>query len=493
MDPRYTSPGIAAIWTPQARNFLERDIWLQVMEAQRELGMPIPEEAIADYLRITRESAERDPDSEDGTLEQLDITELEKQTRHDLYARLRWFNEAAGHDYAHRGLTSADVVENTTQLQIMASAGCMANSVEQVIYRLVELIEATKYTPLVARTHGRPAQLTTLGKRAADWMQELTHGVGMLQEIGELYPFRGIRGAVGTYTDLAHSMLTHQLDPADTPPEVDARWVSALAAASEVENRVAKRAWEVPQLAHSVGQCYPRSQDLPLVGAILQVAGACASFATAIRLMAMQGLVVEVVDEHVGSSAMPHKRNPRYSERIIGLSVVARGYASMLQELSGMAWLEGDVSTSCTRRIGWPGLYHTVDTMLANMAFVLDHLRFDGHALKDEVDTWMPELASGALLAAMVDAGMSRTDAHSLLNHHYAQIGGPDPESQRTLTLVYHLEQDEACPLTREQVIAAMDPARLIGMAPMIAEALATRAAGTLEEPRDQSWPGDLI
>lgn len=492
MDPRYTSPSIEPIWTPQARNYLERDIWIEVMQAQRELGMPIPEEAIDDYRRIARESTERDPDSEDGSLELLDIAELEKQTKHDLYARLRWFNEAAGHDYAHRGLTSADLVENVLQVQVLASLGGIAMEAEQVIYRLVDLIDGTKMVPLVARTHGRPAQLTTIGKRAADWLQELAHALGMMTEIGELYPFRGVRGAIGTYTDLAHSMVSHQLNQ-HVEGEVDGPWVSALSAAAEIEARVAKRAWDTPHLTHSIGQGYPRSQDLPLVAALLQIASACTSFATSIRLMALGDLVIEVGGEHVGSSAMPHKRNPRYSERICGLGVVARGYASMLQELGGMDWLEGDVSTSSTRRIAWPGLLHTVSTMLANMAFVLDHMRFDQHRIKDEVDTWMPEMASGALLAAMVDAGMSRTDAHSLLNHHYGQIGGPDPESQRVLTLVYHLEQDEACPLTREQITLALDPARLVGMAPVVADALARRAQDALEEERDPEWPGDLV
>jgi adenylosuccinate lyase len=154
----------------------------------------------------------------------------------------------------------------------------------------------------------------------------------------------------------------------------------------------------------------PRSGDPPSAGAS-QLAAACGTIATAIRLMATSGLVAENPLAHVGSSAMPHKSNPRYSERICGLQVVARGYAGMLQELAGFQWLEGDVSTSAARRIALPGLFNMVDSMLANTAWVLDHARFDWVAIEAKINKCLPG-GVGALLAAWsrgVWAGRRRT------------------------------------------------------------------------------------
>jgi adenylosuccinate lyase len=488
MDRRYESADVTAIWSDQGRNLVERSIWVEVMRAQREAGIDIPEDQIDAYADLAASQALLDPDHEEALLETQDIAELERETKHDLYARLRWFNESVGGDHAHRGLTSADITENTQQIQIVASAELLLEHAEQVLRRMYERAGVFATVPIVARTHGRPAQLTTIGKRITDWMQELMGAMVTLQGAIEGYVPRGIKGAVGTSADMARTLLSGL--PEGSPAS---RWVAARLAAGTLDDRVSsKLAGETTSML-STGQCYPRSADLPIISATLQLAAACGTVATAVRLMSALGLAVENPDAHVGSSAMPHKSNPRYSERVCSLQVVARGYAGMLQETAGTQWLEGDVSTSAARRIALPGLFHTVDSMLANTAWVLDHLVFDLEAIKDERDLWMPEMASGALLAALVENGVPRQKAHEVLRHHYRQIGGPDCESDRSGTLIYHLTSEDAeFRLTAEQTQAAFDPEMLVGSAVAIVEAVVGAELGELLDA-DPEWPGDLV
>jgi adenylosuccinate lyase len=479
MDKRYVSPDVEEIWSDRGRNLAERMLWVEVMRAQREMGVDIPQDVIDMYADLAASQGELEPDSAEALGEAYDIAELEKETRHDLYARLRWFNESVGADHAHRGLTSSDITENVQQIQIVASAELLMEHAEQVVRRMSTLARDTASVPIVARTHGRPAQLTTVGKRVTDWMQELMGAMVGLQAAAELYAFRGIKGAVGTRADMARTLPASE--GIGTPAErLDAR-VSAI---------VANSAGSMT----STGQCYPRSADLQIVAGASQVAAACATVATAIRLMSALGLVTENPLAHVGSSAMPHKSNPRYSERVCGLQIVARGYAGMLQETAGMQWLEGDVSTSAARRIALPGLFHTVDSMLANVAWILDHMRFDLDAIKDERDPWMPEMASGALLAVLVRRGVPRQKAHELLRHCYQQLGRPDCETQRLLTLAYRLvNEDSEFRLSPEEMEAAFNIDTLVGDAVAIVELVVDAELDEVLADADLTWPGDLV
>lgn len=488
MDKRYQSAEIAEIWSDRNRNHIERRLWVEVMRAQHRLGVDISEDLIDAYGDLAQSQAQLDPDDEDALLEAQDIAELERETGHDLYARLRWFNESVGGDAAHRGLTSSDITENTQQVQIATSAEALMGHAEQVLRRLHKLVGGHADTPIVARTHGRPAQLTTIGKRAADWMQELIAAMLAVSAALEDYPLRGIKGAVGTNADLARVLL-----PGRTHPHDPDRLAAAHAGASALDEEVANGFCGNIGSMLSVGQCYPRSADMSLVAGVLRLAAACGTIATAVRLMSALGLVVENPGQHVGSSAMPHKSNPRYSERVCSLQVVARGYGGMLQDLAGFQWLEGDVSTSAARRIALPGLFHTVDSMLANIAWVLDHMQFDQLAIRAELGLWTPEVASGALLAALVEAGVSRVYAHELLRHHYGQIGSVHSDPQRLLNLIISLESDSACPLTTGEIGAVFDIPTLVGAAPAVARALADTALGELLAEADVDWPGDLV
>lgn len=472
MNARYETQAMAAIWGERARNQTEREIWLAVMRAQQAHGVSIPQEAIDKYRVEAEMLAQCDP-GDPNEIDELDeIAKIEAETKHDLYARMQFFNRLAGHEYIHLGLTSADIVENTQQLQIARSTGVLLDHAEQLLVRLLDAARTGADIPLVARTHGRPAQMTTVGKRTADWTVDVGMAMVSLGNAIDQYAPRGIKGAVGTQQDLADLLSAGgaDLDEAiGTAEMLDDEAMVALGLEGELTVSLA-----------SVGQCYPRGMDLPIAAAAIQLAAACNTICTNVRLWAVLGHASETrAPEQVGSSAMPHKVNPRYAERVHGLTVVARGYFGMLSELAGGQWFEGDVSTSAARRVALPGLFHTVDSILANTAYVLDRLVLDFEALSGDVYQHREELVTGRLMSAAVAAGMPRDQAHRALRN----------VSARTIS---RLATDPDFPLDGAQIEALIDIKSMVRPAAAIAAAMGDTTGADLAE-RDPQWPGDLL
>lgn len=464
---RYDTPAMAGIWGERARNGIERGLWIEVMKAQAQVGLPIPQEAIADYER-SAELLAAWPDGASDLDELAEIAKIEQQTRHDLYARMTFFNRMAGHEYTHWGLTSADIVELAQQIQIGNSVRVLCEHADQVLVRLGGLTELYADAPMVARTHGQPAQVTTIGKRFADWAAALASGILAGEDAMEAYHPRGIKGAVGTMADMQALAQRH------LPERVES------VVAKEIEELVCDSASQ-PALP-SVGQCYPRGLDLPMVATALQVVAACETIAVNVRLWSLLGHAREHQTEgQVGSSAMPHKVNPRYSERVCGLAAVTRGYATMLQSTSGGMWFEGDVSTSSVRRVALPGLFHAADAVVANTAYVLDRLELDEQTIHGDVDENLVKLSSGRLLEALMAAGSTRSQAHDTLRRMMKDGAG---------FLV--TSDDPAHPLHAARIAGLLD-AQLLARP---AAGIARRVAESLSQGRtalDPAWPGDLV
>lgn len=473
MDIRYQTPGMAELWAPQTRNRLERQLWIDIMGAQAAAGVPIPEEHIVHYIEAARDIS----DSHD---ELVQIALIERRTGHDLYARMQYFNSMAGHEDIHLGLTSSDITENVQQTQISASAELLMAHGDQVLRRLVQLALAERMRPMVARTHGQPAQATTLGKRVLDWANELTMALDVLRRAVESRSPRGLVGAVGTRADLAALLHRHRPDPDED---------GALARAQDLDlSLIPWKAHEIEPMG-SVGQCYPRSSDLPVVSAVVQVVSACNTVATNIRLLAVLGHANESrTPTQVGSSAMPHKTNPRYSERVHSLTVVVRGYASMLEQLSGGMWFEGDVSTSAGRRVALPGLFHVADSVLAATATALDRLEFNREAIAEDVRRHRPLLATGLLLEACISKGMARDAAHRLIKDHVDAVMAAGISH----ALVGRMADDPEVPLSFGEIETLLD---LPGLAEPAAFIVHSMLEGLTpdEVETDGSWPGPLL
>ncbi|NJQ01606.1 adenylosuccinate lyase [Streptomyces zingiberis] len=424
---RYASAELAALWSPEYKVTLERQLWLAVLRAQRDLGVEVPEQALADYERV---------------LDQVDlasIAEREKVTRHDVKARIEEFNALAGHEHVHKGMTSRDLTENVEQLQIRRSLELVRDRVVAVLARLARLAADHAELVMAGRSHNVAAQATTLGKRFATAADELLVAHGRLEELLARYPLRGIKGPVGTAQDMLDLLG------------------GDLGRLAELERRVAAHLGFAGAFT-SVGQVYPRSLDYEVVTALVQLAAAPSSLARTIRLMAGHELVTEGFQPgQVGSSAMPHKMNTRSCERVGGLMVILRGYASMTGELAGDQWNEGDVSCSVVRRVALPDAFFALDGLLETFLTVLDEFGVFPAVVSRELDRYLPFLATTKVLMGAVRAGVGRETAHEVVKEHAvaSALAMREKGAERN-ELLDRLAADERIPLDREALAALM-------------------------------------
>ncbi|WP_269857281.1 adenylosuccinate lyase [Streptomyces sp. RPT161] len=424
---RYASAELATLWSPQQKVILERRLWLAVLRAQRDLGIEVPEQALADYERV---------------LEQVDldsIAEREKVTRHDVKARIEEFNALAGHEHVHKGMTSRDLTENVEQLQIRLSLELVRDRTVAVLARLGGLAAEHAELVMAGRSHNVAAQTTTLGKRFATAADELLVAFGRVEELLDRYPLRGIKGPVGTAQDMLDLLG------------------GDAAKLAELETRIAEHLG-FSRAFTSVGQVYPRSLDYEVVSALVQLAAAPSSLAKTIRLMAGHELVTEGFKPgQVGSSAMPHKMNTRSCERVNGLAVILRGYASMTAELAGDQWNEGDVSCSVVRRVALPDAFFAFDGLLETFLTVLDEFGAFPAVIARELDRYLPFLATTKVLMAAVRAGVGREVAHEAIKEHAVAtaLAMREKGAERN-ELLDRLAADERIPLDRAGLEALM-------------------------------------
>jgi adenylosuccinate lyase len=389
---RYASAEVVELWSPVAKVILERRLWLAVLQAQAELGIDVPAGVVGDYERVL---SDVDLDS---------IRDRERVTRHDVKARIEEFNALAGHEHIHKGMTSRDLTENVEQLQMRESLVIVRDRMVAALARLARLATENAELVMVGRTHNVAAQATTLGKRFASAGEELLIALQRIENLLERYPLRGIKGPVGTAQDM--------LDLVDG----DATKLAQL------ESSVARHLG-FDQVVTSVGQVYPRSLDYDVVTALVQAAAAPSSLATTIRLMAGHELVTEGFKAgQVGSSAMPHKMNTRSCERVNGLAVVLRGFATMTGELAGDQWNEGDISCSVVRRVALPGAFFAADGLFQTFLTVLDDFGAYPAVVQRELDRYLPFLATTKVLMAAVRRGVGREVAHEVIREHAVAV-----------------------------------------------------------------------
>jgi len=388
---RYASGPMVDIWSPERKVVLERQLWVAVMRAQHDLGIDLPLEVIEDHVAV---------------IEKVDLASIEARervTRHDVKARIEEFSALAGHERIHAGMTSRDLTENVEQLQVRAALALVRDRMVAALGRLAERAAEHSALVMTGRSHNVPAQATTMGKRFANAGEELLQALRRVDELLVRYPLRGIKGPVGTQQDM--------LDLLGSPEKVEA-----------LEEAVAAHLGFEATLAN-VGQVYPRSLDLDVVAALVQAGSGPASLATTIRLMAGLELATEGFQPgQVGSSAMPHKMNSRSCERINGLLVVLRGHLSMVGELAGDQWNEGDVSCSVVRRVALPDAFLAADGLFETFLTVLADFGAYPAVVHRELERYLPFLTTTKVLMGAVRAGAGREEAHEAIKEHAVSV-----------------------------------------------------------------------
>lgn len=414
---RYSSPEMTALWSPEDKIIMERDLWIAVMKAQSGLGVDIPGEAISAYEEVK---------------EQVDlesIADRERVTRHDVKARIEEFNALAGQEHIHKGMTSRDLTENVEQLQIFRALELSRDKAVAVLSRIGKRADEYQSLVMAGRSHNVAAQATTLGKRFASAADELLVGIERVEDLLGRYPLRGIKGPMGTSQDMLDLMGGNE----DKLTILE----------SEIATHLG-----FSRVFNSVGQVYPRSLDMDALSALVQLGAALSSLSMTIRLMAGNETVTEGFKEgQVGSSAMPHKMNARSCERVGGMQILLRGYLTMAADLAGAQWNEGDVFCSVVRRVALPDAFFTFDGMCETFLTVLDEFGAFPAMIERELDRYLPFLATTRILMASVRAGVGRETAHEVIKEHAVAVALNMRENGGEQDLVQRLAADDRLPL----------------------------------------------
>lgn len=426
LSNRYASAELSNLWSAEEKIIMERQLWIAVMKAQKDLGVEIPAEAIEAY---------------EAVIDQVDLASIadrERVTRHDVKARIEEFNALAGHEHIHKGMTSRDLTENVEQLQIHRSLELVRNKGIAVVAAIGS--RAAQYQSLVmaGRSHNVAAQATTLGKRFATAADEMLVALERVTELLNRYPLRGIKGPMGTAQDMLDLMEGDE------------------ARLSDLETRIAAHLG-FDRVFDSVGQVYPRSLDFDAVSALVQLGSGPSSLSHTIRLMAGTETVTEGFKEgQVGSSAMPHKMNARSCERVGGLQVILRGYLTMVADLSGQQWNEGDVFCSVIRRVALPDAFFAIDGMFETFLTVLDEFGAFPAMIERELERYLPFLATTRILMAAVRAGVGRETAHEVIKENAVAVALNMRENGGDQDLIQRLAADDRLPMTEADLDAAL-------------------------------------
>jgi adenylosuccinate lyase len=470
LSQRYATREMNAIFSEEGKAEYERDLWLAVLKAQKELGLEIPQAAIEAYEEVKTE------------IDLELIKEIEMRIKHDVKAKIEAYCIASGgHEYLHMGMTSRDLTDNVEQLQIKKAGHLILGKYISVLRHLLDKAEEYRHIEMAARTHHQAAQPTLLGRRFAMWTEELHTHLIQFEEYLDSYPLRGIKGAVGTQFDMANLLGSSEK-------------------AGLLEKKVAQSLGFTETL-DAPGQVYPRSLDYKLTSHLAALASACESFAKTIRLMAGYELVTEGFKEgQVGSSVMPHKMNTRSTERICAFSHLLKMHSDGASRIAGDQWEEGDVSCSALRRVIIPDAYYASDGLVETALTVLNQMGAYPAVIEEELDRYLPFLATTSILGVALQHGLGREKAHSIIKKHaIAEALRMREQGTRENNLVPLLAQDPdfmMAGITSDELSETLkDRTRFIGNSYNQIDAVKTKAQPLLKRHAAQARyePGDIL
>jgi len=438
LSQRYASPAMQALWGDRRRIGLWRRLWLALLEIQRELGLDIPERAVAE-LR--------------GHLDDADLeraAEHEKRIRHDVMAHVHHLGEQApaARPFIHLGATSAYVTDNADLILMREGLQLLLGRVAAVLVALAKPARRYRDVPCLAYTHFQPAQLTTVGKRITLWMQELLlDAEELLHRLGTLQ-FRGVKGTTGTQA----SFLELFDGDDDKVRELDARVAAQMG---------------FTRVFPITGQTYPRKQDAQVLAALAGVAQSAAKFATDLRLLQHEGEMLEPFEsDQVGSSAMAYKRNPMRAERMTGLARFVIELAGNGWHTAAEQWLERTLDDSANRRLVIPEAFLACDAILVLATNVAAGLEVREPVIARHVEAQLPYLATERLLMRGVKAGGDRQRLHEVIRTHSLAVAQAMAEQGAPNDVLDRLARDPAFKALKLAVQPAeLQPATYTGRA----------------------------
>ncbi len=432
---RYASPEMTTLWSPQKRYSTWRRIWVALAEAQRELGLPITLKQIRAMKRAIND------------IDFNAVARYEKQSRHDVMAHIHAFGDAApgAHGIIHLGAASMDVVDNADLMLMRSALDLLLGRLGAAIRPLAKFCEKHADLPTLGFTHLQPAQLTTVGKRACLWLQDLARDLECFETLRNGLKCRGLRGATGT----------------------QASFLALLGSAAKVrrlEHSFAKKLGFEDSYP-ICGQTYSRKVDVEMLSGLASFAAGVQKICNDIRLLAMLKEIEEPFEKkQVGSSSMPYKRNPMRCERATGLARYLVSLATSPPMTLGAQMLERTLDDSSNKRLVIPEAFLTADALAILLHSIFDGLVVYPATIAAHLKAELPFIASEDILMEAVKRGGDRQELHECIRQHAQKAGEQVKKYGQPNDLIDRLRADPA--FAGIEWTRVLDPRRYVGLAP---------------------------
>jgi adenylosuccinate lyase len=442
LETRYASAAMARIWSPDFKFGTWRQLWIWLAESEMKLGLPITPEQINE-LKATAANLDLDA-----------AAKYEKKLRHDVMAHVHAWGDIApnARGIIHLGATSQFVGCNTDLIQMRESLQIVRKRLAQTISALSHFARDWKDLPTLGFTHFQAAQPTTVGKRAASWIQDLVMDYHEVVRLIEWLPFRGVKGTTGTQASFMELFNGDQskIDQLD-------RMVSDAAGFSKVLT--------------ITGQTYTRRVDSQVLHVLGTIAVSLSKMANDIRLLQHLKEVEEPFEKNqIGSSAMAYKRNPMRSERLNGLCRVAMAQQQIIDQTAATQWFERTLDDSAARRIGISTAFLAIDASLVLASNISKGMLVYPRMITARLMSELPFMATENIMMAAVKRGGDRQELHELIRVHSLEAGRRVKEDGLPNDLLERIAGDKAFAVTMEDLQSVMDPKLYVGRAPELTE-----------------------
>jgi len=438
LSERYASRAMLELWSPKTRYGQWRRLWLVLAEAQKALGLPIPDEAIV-QMRAHLDDIDFDA-----------VAAYERRFRHDVMAHIHAFGDVApaARPFIHLGATSAFVTDNADLILMRRGLGLLRGKLVRVLRTLATFAREWRAEPCLGSTHLQPAQPTTVGKRATLWMQDLVLDLQDLDHRVAVLPCRGVKGTTGTQATF--------LELFDGDHDRVRQLERAVAAAIDFAEAIPVS-----------GQTYTRKLDAQVLDIVAGIAASAAKFSGDVRVLQAFGEIEEPFESsQIGSSAMAYKRNPMRCERIASLARFVLNLEGNANETHSVQFLERTLDDSANRRLSIPESFLATDAILVLMENVVGGLEVHRARIRRRLDDELPFMATEQLLMRSVRAGGDRQDAHERIRTHSIAAARAVKEGAPRNDLLDRLAADRAWTVPLAEMQAALDPAAFVGRAP---------------------------
>ncbi|XP_068605695.1 adenylosuccinate lyase [Brachionichthys hirsutus] len=435
---RYASKEMAFNFSDTKKFSTWRRLWIYLAKAEKALGLPITAAQI-----LEMEGRENDIDF-------AMAAEEERKLRHDVMAHVHTFAHCcpAAAPIIHLGATSCYVGDNTDLIVLRDGFDILLPKLATVTDRLAIFAEKHADLPTLGFTHYQPAQLTTVGKRACLWLQDLTMDMRNLQRARDDLRFRGVKGTTGTQ---ASFLQLFQGDHAKVE-ELDGM-VTEMAGF--------KKAYLV------TGQTYSRKVDIDCLSCLASLGASVHKICTDIRLLANLKEIEEPFEkEQIGSSAMPYKRNPMRAERCCSLARHLMALMADPLQTAAVQWLERTLDDSANRRISLPESFLTADIILSTLQNVTEGLVVYPKVIERHIRQELPFMATENIIMAMVKAGGNRQDCHEKIRVLSQEAAAVVKQEGGDNDLLARVQKDPYFAPILGQLEAILDPKTFIGRAP---------------------------